>query len=45
MDLLDELTISDVSTTAQDTLIKECEDGNISDINDYPVRIDVEVFK
>lgn len=45
MDLLDELTISDVSTTAQDTLIKECEDENISDIKDYPVRIDVEVFK
>ena len=45
MDLLDELTISDVSTTAQDTLIKECVDGDISDINDYPVRIDVEVFK
>ena len=44
MDLLDELSISDVRTTAQDTLIKECEDGNISDINDYPVRIDVEVF-
>ena len=45
MDLLDELSISDVRTTAQDTLIKECGDGNISDINDYPVRIDVEVFK
>ena len=45
MDLLDELSISDVSTTAQDTLIKECEVGNISDIDDYPVRIDVEVFK
>ena len=27
MDLLDELSISDVRTTAQDTLIKECEDG------------------
>lgn len=45
MDLLDELTISDVSATVQDTLIKECEDGNISDIDDYPVRVDVEVFK
>ena len=45
MDLLDELSISDVRATAQDTLIKECEDWNISDINDYPVRIDVEVFK
>ena len=45
MDLLDELSISDVMTTTQDTLIKEYEDGNISDINDYPVKIDVEVFK
>ena len=45
MDLLDELTISDISATAQDTLIKECEGGNISDIDDYPVRIDVEVYK
>ena len=45
MDLLDELTISDVSTLAQDTLIKECEKGDISDIDEYPVRIVIDVFK
>lgn len=45
MDLLDELTISDISAPAQDTIIKECEDDNISDIDEYPVRIDVDVFK
>ena len=45
MDLFDELTISDISAPAQDTLIKECENGDISDIDEYPVRIVIDVFK
>ena len=43
MDLLDELTISDVSATTQDTFIKECEDGN-TDIDDYPGKRELKNF-